>query len=100
MVLLCFLTMDTMMVEKQPCCFPKVPAQQSMIRKQGSSPLLPCLAVVPTYRCGQREEVMKVLGRNSLSDTPGAAFHTEPGPALIKDRFFGWIQGKMIFWCH
>jgi len=35
------------MVEKQPCCFPKVPAQQSMIRKKrslGSSPLLPAVA--------------------------------------------------------
>lgn len=90
MVLLCVLTMGTMVVEKQPCCFPKGAAQPSMIRKKGSpgSPLLPS-AVVPTNRRGQREELMKVLGRNSLSDTPGAAFHTEPGPALIKDRFFG-----------
>lgn len=44
MVLLCFLTMGTVMVEKQPCCFPKVPAQQSMVRKKGHwDPLLCCL---------------------------------------------------------
>lgn len=43
---------------------------------------------------------MKVLGRNSLNDAPGAAFHTEPGPALTKDRFFGWVKEKRIFLWH
>lgn len=40
---------------------------------------------------------MKMLRRSSLSDTPGAAFHTEPGPALLKDTFFEWIQKERMF---
>lgn len=47
MVLLCFLTMGTTMVEKKPSCFPEVAAQQSIIRKKGSfgpPVLLPAVA--------------------------------------------------------
>lgn len=35
--------------------------------------------------------------RNSLSAIPGAAFHAEPGPDLIKERLFQWAQEKITF---
>lgn len=83
MVLLCFLTMGTRMVEKQPSCFLEVAAQQSIIRKKGSfgsSVLLPAVA----WQLCRTDVAMKVLERSSLS----AAFYAEPGPVLIKERFF------------